>query len=341
MEGGWASRVLPPEQLHLQGDADLGAALVAFHCWQAAHWPRLRQANKELSRGVWSRAMTLHGRRFLVQWNPTRQVSTTAQVDAHSIARRPCFLCPANLPPEERAFSLGTSLLALANPAPILPQHLVLVHREHRPQRILPVLGEFLALPLATAGRFCVFYNGPRCGASAPDHLHLQAARAGLLPAELATRSALNKGELPGETLLVEPHLRAWSVGQAPVLLGLEGDPAAVAAAIQATVALLGARDPAAQEPGLNLLAFGWRRSLVALLFPRRAHRPACFFGPTPRCVVSPGAIDMAGLLITVRRQDFAYLDQSLLAEIYRETSWPAATWLQLQPALQERLNHV
>ena len=32
---------------------------------------------------------------------PHRVLSTTAAVDAQSVAQRPCFLCAGNLPPEE------------------------------------------------------------------------------------------------------------------------------------------------------------------------------------------------------------------------------------------------
>jgi len=52
---------------------------------------------------------------------------------------------------------------------------------------------------------YTVFYNGPQCGASAPDHLHFQAGNNGFMPVE----SDFRKGR--HTTLLFsEPGIEVW-----------------------------------------------------------------------------------------------------------------------------------
>ena len=115
-----------------------------------------------------------------VQFNPARIVSSGAKVDARTIAERKCFLCAANRPAEQRAVEFGDYEI-LVNPYPIFPEHFTIPRKEHVPQRIKPYFADMLRLAQALDD-YLVFYNGPQCGASAPDHMHFQAGTKDFLP---------------------------------------------------------------------------------------------------------------------------------------------------------------
>jgi hypothetical protein len=338
---GWAGRFVPRGALPpASALPSLGERLAPFVTWQAGCWPRLAAAIEGLA-AVRTRELRLGPRQFLAQINPGRVVNATAPVDAGSIQARPCFLCPGNLPPEEKGLAFGRHWVLLANPAPILPQHLVLAHREHRPQRVHDAIPALVELAVATAGHAACIYNGPACGASAPDHMHLQALAAGLLPEERAAWAVVDGA--PAEAIIQRPRLKAWVVrAPGPVVLAFHGQPQAVAKALWAARDALGAVQGEPEEPRLNLLAVGRGGDLLALVFPRAAHRPACFFADEPhRVLVSPGSIDMAGLLVTVRHQDFERLDEALVESIYRETTMGPEPLALVLDLLTARLAHV
>lgn len=339
-DSGWAGRFVPRDALpSARSLPTLGARLGPFMEWQAACWPRLADARVGLS-DVRSREIDLDGRRVLAQFNPARAVSTTAKVDAASIQQRPCFLCPANLPAEEKGLAFGRHWVLLANPAPILHAHFVLAHRQHRPQLARDAIPTLLDFAVETRGHATCFYNGPACGASAPDHLHLQAVQAGLLPEELAALAIVDGAS--ADVLLERPRLRAWvTPGPGPVLLGFFGEPAAVQRGLEAAVDALAMVCGEPDEPRLNMVACGRERRVLALLFPRAAHRPSCYYAAEPgRRLISPGAIDMAGLLVTVRPGDFEALDEPLVRAVYRETSLDPERLSLVRQLLQRRLAH-
>ena len=337
MSDPWAGRIVEPGGPGgPPAEGTLADTLAAYVAWQAARWPRLAEARATLP-GVRTREVEVGRPPCRVQWNPARAVSTTARVDPESVAARPCFLCPPALPPEERGLAFGPQAVILANPAPVLPDHLVVVARDHVPQAVGPALPLLVAAAAALRGRFAAFYNGPRCGASAPDHLHLQAVRGGLLPAERAAGA----GPGPGDRRLgAGSGLEAWSLGgQGRPILAFRGAPGQVEAALGAAVEVLGEVRPDAPEPLLNLLAVGVPEGVLALLFPRAAHRPACFHGVGPgRCLVSPGAVDLAGEVVAVREEDFCALDAPRLAGILAEVSLDPARVRILQDRLSRRL---
>ncbi len=141
---------------------------------QKSNWPLARDNFAALA-NVQTRVVEVDDITFRLQFNPGRLVSTSAKVDAKSIGERKCFLCTANRPKEQESVPFGDDYLVLINPFPIFPEHFTIPHREHVPQRIAGSLGAMLELAQAMSPRYTVFYNGPKCGASAPDHLHFQA----------------------------------------------------------------------------------------------------------------------------------------------------------------------
>jgi len=112
-----------------------------------------------------------------IQFNPRRIVSSGAQLDPESLRRRPCFLCLENLPPEQQAVLYREDYLVLCNPLPVFPGHLTIAHRCHLPQSLSGKVPTLIRLAADFGSRMTVFYNGPRAGASAPDHFHFQIVR--------------------------------------------------------------------------------------------------------------------------------------------------------------------
>jgi len=314
--------------------------LRAFHAWQTERWPRLRDSLRALD-DVETRVLSLGSRRVTLQWNPGRVASTTAKVDAASLRARPCFLCPGNLPPEEFGLAAGEDLVLLANPAPIVPLHLVAAHRSHRTQALAPVLDAAVALAAATAGHLMVFYNGPRCGASAPDHIHLQAVESGWTPDEALAGPGIAR-QAGGRVLFDGGEVEVLALrGSSRVLTVIRGSARGVAAAVGRAMEALGAVTEPADEPTANLLLTGDSGAVTALLYPRGAHRPACYTaeGPEQR-LISPGALDMAGLVITVREQDYRGVDEETLAGIFEETSLDEGRADRYEDELERRLHH-
>src|SRR5262249_16421712 len=172
---GWEGRILATETM------DFLSGVQALIRQQLETWPMLRQAIKGLD-DVEYKKMIVKGSEVYAQFNPSRIVSTAAKVDAATIKQRPCFLCVENLPPEEKGISFGPNFIVLCNPFPVLRNHLVLSSRTHVPQKIEGNLSTLLDFARGFGDGWFTLYNGPRCGASAPDHLHFQAASSELLP---------------------------------------------------------------------------------------------------------------------------------------------------------------
>ena len=337
----WAGRLIDDEVRRELGEhPDLGALLQAYYPWQVQRWPRLRSSLALLD-GVLARDIPLGERPLRLQYNPGREASATAKVSDAEIRARPCFLCPHHLPPEEIGLPFGEQLIWLANPAPVIPLHFTIVHREHRRQELVPVLDDALEMARATAGRLEIFYNGPRAGASAPDHLHLQGIAAGRLPDVAWVDSRLTRSGSPGRLLAEGPGLRAFVDRDADrCLLVFHGEPAAVRDGLTRALsarAELGGYD--GWEPPLNLVLSSDGQSVTALLYLRGAHRPACFFAEEPdRRIVSPGAVDVAGLPITPRRSDFDALDVEAMGAIFSQCSLAPELADALVPLLERRL---
>jgi hypothetical protein len=269
---------------------------------QVEEWPLLAAGIAALA-GARTRDLSGDGRAPLLRHIPHRATSTTAKVDPASIAKRPCFLCRENLFPEQRGLAFGEDWTLLGNPFPIVGRHLTIVHREHRDQRIEGRLGDLLDLASALEGLF-VLYNGPRCGASAPDHLHFQAGALGELPVVgLAGRAG-------------GPALDAWG---ARTLL-FRGGRDAVAGGAERALALLAAAFPQEPEPWVNVVA--WREpgdGFALLLYPRAKHRPEAFH--RGELTVSPAAIDLSGLVVTPVERDFERLTAAEMRSVFAEVT--------------------
>ena len=152
---------------------------------QIRTWPRLAKGIEGLEQAK-TRPVRIDWFDVFIRHIPHRVGSTTAAVDRESIAKRPCFLCAGNLDPEEEGIEFGADFTIYCNPFPIVDHHLTIVYKKHGMQHIANRFGDMLDLAAALPGYF-VIYNGPECGASAPDHMHFQAGSRKLFPIEKDT----------------------------------------------------------------------------------------------------------------------------------------------------------
>ena len=282
---------------------------------QFGEWPLAYDNYRQLE-NVLVRLITFPAYEIVVQYNPGRITSSAASVDAGSIEARPCFLCEKNRPQQQRGMPYGDDYTILINPFPIFNRHLTIVYREHQPQRIK---GNFITM-LGMAGAlpgFVVFYNGPECGASAPDHLHFQAGNRGFLPIEkdmdnplLCYRQA-EAGSL---------ELWLWKNYGRGIITIKGSNAEAMDSVFSAFLQRFAAIQPERPEPMLNILAYGTGEEWVVHIIPRRKHRPACYFAEgDKRILLSPASVDMGGVFITPRETDYKMISASEIEGILSE----------------------
>ena len=271
---------------------------------QMRAWPMLGKGIEGLARAE-TRPVKIDWYEVFIRHIPHRVASTTAAVDRESIAKRPCFLCAANLPAEEEGLMLGDDFAIYCNPFPIIDRHLTIAHRQHREQRIAGNFGRMLDLARALPGYF-VIYNGPECGASAPDHLHFQAGLRNLLPIEADAEQAAGL-TLPnfGRNVFV---IRAR-------------DRSALVNRVERAIELLADVTGKRAEPMLNIAVFHESDEWVTYLFPRGKHRPNVFH--TGELTVSPAAIDLCGIFVVPLARDFERINGADIAAIFREVTLP------------------
>ena len=279
----------------------------AFITAQRAEWP-LAARNFDALDGVEVRSIAMPGMDIKVQFNPARIVSSGAKVDARSLAERPCFLCDKNRPAEQRGID-WRGYTVLVNPFPIFPRHLTIPTVGHTPQRIQGRVADMLALAAELPG-YTVFYNGPRCGASAPDHMHFQAGNSDFLP----IWQALDAASL--RTVADDGAGTRLSVCTALPVNVFVVDAATPEAGERMFDRLYRVLPEGEEEPMMNLLAAGSRLVVV----PRKRHRPSFYGTEGEGCMLlSPASVDMGGAFITPRREDFDRLDAQLLARVFDE----------------------
>lgn len=310
-----------------------------FFFRQMRIWETARERFEELKTGIQTRTLVMDDYSLAVQYNPRRIVSTAAKVDKKHLKKRPCFLCAQNRPEEQVELPVEGHYEILVNPNPILPYHLTIPTRRHKSQQLSLLLGALNNLAWKLPD-FLVFYNGARCGASAPDHAHLQAGARGVVPLERDWKFYEPRLEkiypLTGadEAELEEKGYTAKGVGlyllhgyACPAFVVLGGLAQSEYYLFKKLLKVM-PREAGHTEPDFNLLA--WRQkggpadadSVVMVIFPRRKHRPDCYFAEgKAQLLVSPGALDMGGLLITPREEDFARMTPRLASAILREVA--------------------
>ena len=323
--------ILARQQM-LQGKQELmnDSPLQRFFNRQLEKWDDARNRYHEL-RNVRTRELAMGASSIQVQWNPARMVSTGASIDKKAIAERPCFLCEANRPKEQTKKSVDNHFDLLVNPYPILPTHFTIPSVKHEPQRIRDIYGEIHKL-LDEYPELMVFYNGPKCGASAPDHAHLQAGTSGRLPLQMSWQR-LSRNLTPLISLNDDESISLIDEYPCPALLIRSHTPYGDEQLFLRLYDALPMQDDDA-EPMMNIVSWRCDDEYLSVVFPRGKHRPYCYYAQgNDQYIISPGALDMAGLIITPRQEDFERLTPEKALSILNEVSLPKE---QLQQVIEK-----
>lgn len=301
---------------------------------QLAKWQTAR-TNHEALNQIETRRFELAGNTITVQFNPARAVSTCAKVDKSSIEARKCFLCPENKPNEqdEIIISLDEPFSLRINPYSILPGHLTISSLKHQDQvladktiRQLP--GKLISwLEEYFASDYVLFYNGAKCGASAPDHFHFQAVKQSDVPViqqwERLMETAVREKEIKTENGNTYSSFQITSY-ICPIQVFICNHSADILPEMINQYLQSFPLHEGESEPRYNL--FAWQdkqRGFTMAYFPREKHRPACYTATGgEQLLVSPGALDMAGLLVTPRKEDFYKITESDITQIYKEVAY-------------------
>ena len=306
---------LKARQQMLQGKADImeDSSISRFFNRQLEMWEDARHRFRDLKH-VEVRQLS---DQLKVQFNPARIVSTGAKIDKHTLGERPCFLCERNRPKEQMTKQIDDHFQLLVNPFPILPVHFTIPATKHQPQSIYRHYGEMHRL-LSLHSELMVFYNGPKCGASAPDHLHFQAGTSGVLPLQTnwqrLSRNLTDVISLTDEEKI--SVLRDFLVPAFVIISKSEDSDEELFHRLYRSMPMRGDES----EPMMNIIA--WRKGdeFISVVIPREKHRPDAYFAEgKAQMMVSPGALDMAGLIITPREEDFSKINLDKATALLRE----------------------
>ena len=293
---------------------DREKGLTDFFHNQLNQWQDVAKRFEEL-KGVQTREVGS----ALAQFNPARLVSTGAKIDKATLAKRPCFLCEKNRPSEQIVLPFGEGFDILVNPFPILPVHFTIPSRHHQLQAIAENYVQIHRL-LRAYPQLMVFYNGPKCGASAPDHLHFQAGTSGILPLQRDWQR-LYETSLPLLKLNDTEGIYEIKDYICPALAIVSHTEKHDVELFSRLYEALPIKEDET-EPMMNIVAWRNGDAFISVVFPREKHRPDCYSAEgEAQCLVSPGSLDMAGLLILPRQSDFEGMTSERAKAVLREVS--------------------
>ena len=299
----------------LQGKADImeDSSISRFFNRQLEKWDDARHRFRDLKH-VETKKLSEEVR---LQFNPARIVSTGAKIDKKTLGERPCFLCDKNRPKEQMSQQIDERFHLLVNPFPILPVHFTIPARKHQPQAIYKNYGEMHRF-LSLHSELMVFYNGPKCGASAPDHLHFQAGTSGILPLQ-ANWQRLSRNLTDIISLNDEEKIavvRDFIVPAFVIISKNEESDETLFHRLYKSMPMRGDET----EPMMNIIAWRKEDEYISVVIPREKHRPEAYFAEgDAQVMVSPGALDMSGLIITPREEDFHKLTEESATTILQE----------------------
>jgi ATP adenylyltransferase/5',5'''-P-1,P-4-tetraphosphate phosphorylase II len=303
---------------------------------QIQAWP-LAAANFKGLEKVEEKTFQFDGLQIRAQFNLERMRSSVAEVDKQSIAARKCFLCSENRPSEQDGIAFGDDFLILVNPFPIFKNHFTISCNRHVDQRFIPSVKTLLELAAAMEG-FTVFYNGPECGASAPDHLHFQAGESSFMPVTDDFERIKSSGRIlfSGEKTSVwafDNYLRKMiSVETSSMDEALK--------VVDLYYKHFAAMQPEKIEPMMNALCSFSNGKWTIHLFPRKAHRPTHFYEEGEKQIlISPGSVDFGGVFILPRREDFDKISKENIVDILAQVCVDQDTFLELTAEIRKDLN--
>lgn len=283
---------------------------------QLSEW-ELAKANYEGLASVRTKVISFGNFDVRVQFNPARMVSSGAKVDREAIAVRKCFLCAEHRPSEQKGVNAG-AYVVLVNPFPIFPEHFTIARKSHIPQQIEPFFSDMLRFAKDMSD-YVVFYNGPRCGASAPDHMHFQAGTKGFLPLVddyfrlKATRAELKADEDTYRMYELKDYLRT--------VFCIESD--SMSAANDAFITLFHKlRGKETEEPMMNVVCLYEEGVWYTFVLPRGNFRPWQYSAESGRqLLVSPATVEMCGVFITPVEEHFERITADDIKDILEQST--------------------
>lgn len=306
---------LKARQHLLQGKADImeDSSISRFFNRQLEVWTDARHRFRDLKH-VETRQFS---DQLKLQWNPARIVSTGAKIDKKTLGERPCFLCDKNRPKEQMSKQIDDKFHLLVNPFPILPVHFTIPARKHQPQLIYKNYGEMHRF-ISLHSDLMVFYNGPKCGASAPDHLHFQAGTNGILPLQ-TNWQRLSRNLTDIISLNDEEKISVVRDFIVPAFVIISKSAESDEALFRRLYKAMPQRGDET-EPMMNIISWRKGEEFISVVIPREKHRPEAYFAEgDAQFVVSPGALDMSGLIITPREEDFRKLTEEKVLSLLQE----------------------
>ncbi|MDD4636713.1 MAG: DUF4922 domain-containing protein [Bacteroidales bacterium] len=295
----------------------ISSQLASFWHSQNEHWPFLRAHVEALDQLELS-SIPFQNFSIRIQFNPARIISSGAKIDKASLEKRACFLCASNRPVEQEILDILPGYDVLCNPFPIFHAHLTIPSKNHQLQSVQGKIGDMLHLCELLSG-YEIFYNGPECGASAPDHFHFQAAPSKVMPLfDDLDHPALTELLYASERLKV-----CYCPGYLRSTILLEArNPQSIVEAFQLYYNLQAKLQPTHVEPMFNLLARYQSEVYSLVIFPRKAHRPSFYFETGEKQILlSPGAVDMGGLLVISRKEDLSKITSDVVRCMFDEIS--------------------
>ena len=306
---------LKARQHLLQGKADImeDSSISRFFNRQLEVWTDARHRFRDLKH-VETRQFS---DQLKLQWNPARIVSTGAKIDKKTLGERPCFLCDKNRPKEQMSKQIDEKFHLLVNPFPILPVHFTIPARKHQPQLIYKNYSEMHRF-ISLHSDLMVFYNGPKCGASAPDHLHFQAGTNGILPLQ-TNWQRLSRNLTDIISLNDEEKISVVRDFIVPAFVIISKSAESDEALFRRLYKAMPQRGDET-EPMMNIISWRKGEEFISVVIPREKHRPEAYFAEgDAQFVVSPGALDMSGLIITPREEDFRKLTEEKALSLLQE----------------------
>lgn len=300
---------------------DFGGAAKQLLEDQKKTWNQLRVGYESL-RDIRTKTFQFDGFRMKVQFNPGRYISTSAKVDEKSINKRKCFLCPANLPEEQKGILCEEEYLILGNPYPIFSEHFTVPNMNHIPQQIKNNFPLMLKLAKDLSKHYVVVYNGPKCGASAPDHFHFQAGTKNLMPIDDDFHQLKNEY---GEILFENDEITISAIDdELRRIISFESiNTEKLVTAFNNFYEIYSSTSGNNEEPMMNIISsyeeeFGWR----VIVFLREMHRSSHYFAEDEnRILLSAASVDLGGICITPLEKDFEKMTKEMLTEILSEVS--------------------
>ena len=327
------------EIISLAKSGSYADAMVHLLNLQREEWGELAKGYNMLE-SVKLKTLFFEGFKVELQFNPGRMKSTSAKVDKLSIQNRDCFLCDENLPMEQKGIALPGNYLILCNPYPVFPEHFTVVSANHKPQEILTSFHDFLLISSLLGNKYSLIYNGPKCGASAPDHLHFQAGTKTFMPIENEFFELKDQfGELLGEN---DSIIMTGINDGLRKLISLESKDKKVLIDIFGKIYEISSRISGnGGEPKMNLISkYSTETGWLVIIFLRSKHRSSHYYlKGKKRIIISPAAIDLGGICVVPIQEDFERIEEELISEIYNEVFISNEAFEYIKSSLKKNFN--